>query len=141
MRINKDWKPEIVTCHQCKKYFEVKFEMEKNDNCRPVINSYNLTRIFYGHVDDDTWTEEEILQWINISQVLYICPHCRYMFGSNATCRVCEKPIYHWLGQATGITCSEEKCCKTSAEWLKKGGIPREALKLNNNARKTRRRK
>ena len=136
MKINKNWKSEIVVCNRCKKEFEVKFEVGTNDNCRPVINDYNLERIFHGHVDDHTWTKEEILQWINITQVLFICPHCQHDFVSTSTCCVCNKPVYHWLGHATGYTCSEE-CSKIYSEWVEiarrrgtGGVIPKEVMMI-----------
>ena len=133
MKINKNWEPSTIRCLQCEKDFEVKFEIGTNDNYLPVMNNYNFERILYGHVD------EEVLQWINILQVLFFCPHCKASFGSNATCTVCRKPMYHWLGNGTGIVCSS-KCNNTYLEWIdnarkrgRSGVIPREAIYGTNN--------
>lgn len=134
MKINKNWEPSIVKCPHCKKEFEVKFELFTHDNCLPAMSEYNFERIFYGHVDDENWTDEETLQWFNILNVLFLCPHCHNSYGSTCNCSVCRKPIHHWMGSPSGVTCSS-KCYNTYTEWQERakekghsGVIPREAI-------------
>ena len=134
MKINKDWEPKIIACIRCEKDFDVNYTVGENDNCLPVFNEYSLERMFRGHVDDYNWSDEELLQWLNITAVLFICPHCHFKFGSTMTCYVCNKPVYHWMGHGTGYICSE-KCSKTYSEWCDRarergasGVIPKEAV-------------
>jgi len=127
MKINKHWEPRLEVCPACKKEFEVKYEICTNDNCIPVLTYYNFERIFRGHVEDESWADEEMLQWINITDVLFMCPHCCNSFGSNENCTICFKPVHHWLGPTSGYTCSE-KCYKIYWGWMNKGGLPRKAI-------------
>lgn len=139
MKINKDWEPKLVTCIRCDKDFNVNYTVGESDNCLPVFNEYNIERILRGHIDDYNWSDEKMLQWLNITSVLFICPHCKHKFGSTMNCYVCNKPVYHWLGHGTGYTCSD-KCFKIYSEWCKmakerraSGVIPREIIMRNLN--------
>lgn len=133
MKINKNWEPKLVTCIKCDKDFNVNYTVGENDNCLPVFNNYNLERMFRGHVDDYNWSDEEMLQWLNITAVLFICPHCHHSFGSTVNCYVCNKPTYSWM-HWTGYTCSL-KCHDIYLQWVdnarkrgRGGVIPREAV-------------